>query len=175
MTDQEFRPHAEAWLANVAEPLRGAQFRPYNAATSVALAMEGIVVPFLYAVGVLACVYHLANGIWTMGITWGIWISDAAQQRASWVCTAFGIGLAIVGLTSLYGTKTVDLGEARDAEQLMYDAKLDSGEFAETVAEHKRWSEEEIAEKVQPAIDEQGRDAERETTSAALTGDTTRH
>ena len=25
----------------------------------------------VYAIGVLASVYHLANGLWTMGITWG--------------------------------------------------------------------------------------------------------
>ena len=59
--------------------------------------MNGFVVPFLYAIGVLSCVFHLANGIWTMGITWGVWISPAAQ-RANVVCAVFGVGLAAVGM-----------------------------------------------------------------------------
>jgi succinate dehydrogenase / fumarate reductase cytochrome b subunit len=62
-------------------------------------------------------VYHLANGLWTMGITWGVWTSPKAQQRADYVCTAFGMGLAIVGLSALFGISTVDLGEARAIEQ----------------------------------------------------------
>ncbi len=33
----------------------------------------------LYSVGVLSCVFHLANGIWTFGITWGLWITPEAQ------------------------------------------------------------------------------------------------
>ena len=31
--------------------------------------MQETIVPVLYTVGVLSCVFHLANGVWTMGIT----------------------------------------------------------------------------------------------------------
>ncbi len=55
----------------------------------------------IYAIGVLACVYHLANGLWTMGITWGVWTSPRAQQRADYVCAVFGVVLAVVGLSAL--------------------------------------------------------------------------
>ena len=72
--------HNDWWMRTVAEPLGGAQFRPFNAASSVMIAMSGVVRPVLYAIGILACVFHLANGIWTMGITWGVWVSPAGQR-----------------------------------------------------------------------------------------------
>ena len=44
--------------------------------------------PIAYVVGVLASVYHLANGLWTMGITWGVWTSPDAQRWANVPCAA---------------------------------------------------------------------------------------
>jgi len=71
----------------------------------------------LYLVGVLACVYHLANGLWTMGITWGIWTTAAAQRRANWLALAFGIVLGVVGVSAGVGMFTTDISEARAFEQ----------------------------------------------------------
>ena len=120
--------HNKFWVEAVAEPLHGAQFRPYNAASSLFLAMKSNLVTALYTVGILACVFHLANGIWTMGITWGVWVSPAAQRRANWVCVVFGIGLGIVGLSALGGAKDIELLEtALDDEDKMYKAHLESG------------------------------------------------
>ena len=82
--------HSEPMLS-IAKGLNGANFRPYNAASSLYLAMQGFVIPALYFLGLLACVFHLANGIWTMGITWGVWTSPKAQARASMICTVFGM------------------------------------------------------------------------------------
>lgn len=138
--------HADAWLTNVAEPLNGAQFRPYNAASSLGLALRGVLVPTLYAIGVLACVFHLANGIWTMGITWGLWISKAAQRRADWICLAFGIMLAVVGLSALYGGRSVPIKEALESEQRKFDAKVAADEIDPERAAHKRWSAEELTQ-----------------------------
>jgi succinate dehydrogenase / fumarate reductase, cytochrome b subunit len=122
--------HAEGWLQHVAHPLGGHQFRPYSAASSLGAAMNASpVLPVLYAVGVLAGVIHLANGIWTLGITWGIWTSPAAQRRANWICGAFGIFLAIVGMSALYASVTVDQARAAEVETRMYEAKVSSGEL----------------------------------------------
>jgi succinate dehydrogenase / fumarate reductase cytochrome b subunit len=100
------------------EPLGGGKFQPHHATSSAGAAIrDAWWIQAIYAVGVLSCVYHLANGLWTMGITWGVWTSPKAQQRADYVCTAFGMGLAIVGLSALFGISTVDLGEARAIEQ----------------------------------------------------------
>jgi succinate dehydrogenase / fumarate reductase cytochrome b subunit len=42
-----------------------------------------------YLVGVLACVFHFTNGIWTFAITWGITVGQRAQRRLRTVCLVF--------------------------------------------------------------------------------------
>lgn len=115
--------HSDWWLRNVAEPLGMANFRPYNAASTLSVALSGYVWPFLYVIGVVACVFHLANGIWTMGITWGVWVSPAAQRKASIVCAAGGVFLLVVGLSALIGARTTDPTKAREVEDAMFEMK----------------------------------------------------
>ena len=134
--------HTDFWLKNVAEPLGMANFRPYNAASTLAEAMRGFVWPIFYLVGVLACVYHFANGVWTAGITWGIWLSPKAQKWATYVCTAGGIGLTLVGLSAVYAATQLDVEAARKVEDAMYNARVATGELVPD--EHKRsliWAE----------------------------------
>lgn len=119
--------HSEYWLKHVAEPLGMANFRPYNAASTLALAMKGFVWPIFYLVGVLACVFHFANGVWTFGITWGIWVGPKAQRNASYVCALAGVGLAVVGITSLASALFTDPHEARRIEDNMYKTAVDNG------------------------------------------------
>ena len=128
--------HNDWWLKTVAEPLGMANFRPYNAASSLAAAMGGFIWPVVYFIGIVACVFHLANGVWTMGITWGVWVSPKAQQRASYICAAGGVLLLLVGLSALAATKQIDIDEARRIEDRMYEAKVASGEIVPTP--HKR-------------------------------------
>ncbi len=144
--------HGEAWLASI-QKLAGAQFEPYNAASSAAAALKAsLIVQILYAVGILACVFHLANGMWTMGITWGLWISDAAQTRAADVCTAFGIGLAIVGLSALWGMESVDINAAKQVEDRMYEARVAAGDLQPN--EHKRSHVDSAAEEAEKGIEQ---------------------
>lgn len=131
--------HGNWWLSKVAEPLGMAQFRPYNAASTLAVALSGYVWPVLYSVGIVACVFHLANGIWTMGITWGLWISPKSQERASYLCAAGGALLLIVGLSALFAAKQIDVLEAREIEDAMYNASVTSGEIVANP--HKRAEE----------------------------------
>jgi succinate dehydrogenase / fumarate reductase cytochrome b subunit len=132
--------HADVWLENVARPFGGAQFKAYNAASTAGLALQNFGWVALYLIGILSCVYHLANGIWTMGITWGVWTSPAAQSRASAVCTVFGLLLAVVSVGALFGMRNAGSGEAlqeaQQAEDQMYQHKLESGEVSRN--EHKR-------------------------------------
>lgn len=135
--------HAESWLA-FAEPLGGHQFRAYSAASTLGAAMgRSPIIPVLYAIGVLSCVYHLANGIWTMGITWGVWTSPAAQRRANWICGVAGLLLAVVGMSALYGAVTVDQAAAEEVEKGMYDEWVKMGEIPANP--HKRAQPEEEA------------------------------
>ncbi|MCC6508855.1 MAG: succinate dehydrogenase [Pirellulaceae bacterium] len=128
--------HAEFWLKNIAEPLGMAQFRPYNATSTLAVALSGYAWPVFYVIGVIACVFHLANGIWTMGITWGVWLTPKAQERANWVCAAFGLFLGMVGLSALFAVKTTDVEKAIQVENAMYEQKVKTGEIIDDP--HKR-------------------------------------
>jgi succinate dehydrogenase / fumarate reductase cytochrome b subunit len=132
--------HTEWWTHGVAQRLYGHMFKPYNASSTAAEALQiSAIVPLLYAIGVLACVFHLANGIWTFGITWGLWTTPKAQRRADWFCLGFGIILGFVGLTALGGFATMSkekIQQAREIEDRMYQSKVDSGELADTP--HKR-------------------------------------
>ncbi|MBN1512055.1 MAG: succinate dehydrogenase [Phycisphaerae bacterium] len=83
-------------------------FAPYTAAR--AIQASGWLVP-IYAVGVLAAVYHFSNGIWTFLIVWGIPISRQAQARAGYVCTVIGLGLATLGMASLLRLARADLAD----------------------------------------------------------------
>ena len=146
--------HNEQWLANVAEPLNGAQFRPYNAASTAGEAVQASpLITVLYGIGVLACVYHLANGLWTMGITWGVWISPAAQRRANYACAIFGVLLAVVGLSSLVGMNRIDVEAAREVENQMYEARVSTGEV--TPNDHKRSGEDHESEQMTAAASQQ--------------------
>lgn len=97
------------WVERIVRPLGGGKFDPENVATAPAAIQDSSVVFLFYAVGVLACVYHLANGFWTMGITWGVWTSPNAQRSANLPCAAFGLILAAMGLGALVAMQTIDL------------------------------------------------------------------
>lgn len=129
--------HFDAWIKNVASRLGGAQFSPYNAASSAGAAIQAsMLVQILYAVGILSCVFHLANGLWTMGITWGVWVSPAAQKRANYFCGAFGLALAFVGMSALVGMRQVDVDAAKAVEDKMYESRVAAGEMQDMP--HKR-------------------------------------
>lgn len=131
--------HGEWWLKNIAEPIGMAQFRPYNAASTLAKAMSGFggfFWPIFYALGVLACSFHLANGIWSAGVTWGVWISPKSQKRASIACAVFGVLICMAGLSSLYAVKTTDIQAAEAMENEMTEARLKAHSIAPD--DHKR-------------------------------------
>lgn len=101
------------WLG---APVGGGAFELHNemgGATGAATAAAAIqsakwIAPF-YFIGVVACVFHLANGIWTSLITWGITIRPRSQRVAGYVCTVFGVILTVVGVGAIYGFRTFDL------------------------------------------------------------------
>ena len=130
--------HFHAWLEGVALPLGGAQFKPYNAASSLVRAMSGFWIPAVYAAGLAACTFHLANGLWTMGITWGVWTSARAQQAAAYLCGVFGLFVGLVSVGALLGALLVDVDSARTIEDRMYSQKVSSGELDLQRSQHKR-------------------------------------
>jgi succinate dehydrogenase / fumarate reductase cytochrome b subunit len=91
------------WMEHVVRPLGGGNFDPRFAYTAAEAIQASIWIQLVYAVGVLACVYHFANGLWTMGITWGVWTSPRAQRWANIPCAAIGVFLAVTGLAAIVG------------------------------------------------------------------------
>ena len=117
--------HNDAFMKNVSKPLFGAQFDWQHATSSAAAALAPLTAKIIYAIGMLSCVYHFANGLWTMGITWGLWITPASQRRADYLCTTLGVLLAVVGLGALYGMSSADRLGAVAIEDARIDQKAE--------------------------------------------------
>jgi len=83
-----------------------------TAATTAAAAIQAAwwIAP-VYFVGIAGSVFHLANGIWTSLITWGITIKPRSQQVAGYFCAAFGILLMLVGTGALSGFRTFNVDQ----------------------------------------------------------------
>jgi succinate dehydrogenase / fumarate reductase cytochrome b subunit len=110
-------------------PLGGGQFDPHAATSSAAVAIHPILSTLLYAVGVLCAVFHFANGLWTLGITWGIWTSPAAMRRANAVSVVIGVALAAAGLSSIVSLRSIGgdpqkLEQARRIERAMDEDRV---------------------------------------------------
>lgn len=80
------------------------------------LTAAGIIVSIGYMIGVSMLVFHLANGLWTAAITWGVTTSAPAQKRWGYVCTGLGAGLMVMAWSAVIGFATLDPIEARAAE-----------------------------------------------------------
>lgn len=86
----------------------GHEFDAHAAAESTILAMQAGWTAPVYAIGVLCAVFHLANGIWTFLIAWGITIGPRSQTISGAVCAIIGIVLAVFGLGALVTLETMD-------------------------------------------------------------------
>ncbi|MBI2825061.1 MAG: succinate dehydrogenase cytochrome b558 subunit [Planctomycetia bacterium] len=130
--------HNDYWMNNLAKPLYGGQFDAERATSSVALALAPLAARIAYAIGVGACVYHFANGLWTMGITWGLWQSAAAQRRANWLCGAIGLLVLAVAIGAWVGAIRVGEPEnLKDAEAYELARSQQQKDFEEREARIK--------------------------------------
>ena len=101
------------WLDHVTRPAGGGIFDAKDAARTSAEAVQVAAwVAVLYAVGVLSAVYHFANGLWTMGITWGVWTGPRAQAWATIFCAGIGLILAGFGIATIYGFSVYPLSHS---------------------------------------------------------------
>ncbi len=57
----------------------------------------------VYMVGLWLSVFHLANGLATAAITWGLTTNAAAQRRFGLLCIPFGLVLGALGTQGLIG------------------------------------------------------------------------
>ncbi len=102
----------------------GGHFKPEEASSSMGAALQlAFWIPLFYALGVLSAAFHLGNGIWTAGITWGLWITPAAQKRANSIAIAVGLLVAVLGIAAIVGARNVDVDRARTIEKTMQARK----------------------------------------------------
>lgn len=66
-------------------------------------------IAFGYLLGVAASVFHLANGLATASITWGLTASRTAQTRAAVGFGALGVVLFVMGTATVLGLATGSL------------------------------------------------------------------
>ena len=93
----------ELWGKKVAGKLAPDQFYT-TLCGDMSWAMGGVpLIALVYILGIAACVFHFANGLWGFCFSWGITVSRRSQQLAA---TAFGVlGLLIFFLganTAIY-------------------------------------------------------------------------
>ncbi len=61
--------------------------------------------PFMlvfYIVGVLAATFHLANGLWSFLVTWGVTQSPRSQKIVSYITIGIFIILSVIGIQSIF-------------------------------------------------------------------------
>jgi succinate dehydrogenase / fumarate reductase cytochrome b subunit len=103
------------WWRTAIVPWAGGLFDPEDAATAAQAIQAAWWVPVLYAIGVVSVVYHFANGLWTMGITWGLWVSPRAQEKAKAPIAVIGALVMFLGLGSLAAMMMADVPHDPDA------------------------------------------------------------
>ena len=90
----------------------GSEFDPHAAPQTVVAALQAWWWGPAYAIGVLCAVFHLANGVWTFLIVWGITIGPKSQVLSGRVCLIIGIVLGLLGFAGLIRIKTMDVSTA---------------------------------------------------------------
>ena len=86
-------------------------FDPHRATATVGRHMDEAwwIVPWVvYPLGILASCYHLANGLWTAAITWGLTISAGAQRRWGYACGGIFALTLILGFVALIAAMRID-------------------------------------------------------------------
>lgn len=98
----------------------------------------GMAVSLFYFIGVTSCVFHLANGLWTAAITWGLTVSESAQRRWGFACAGLGAGLMALAWSSLIGFLLLDIEAARQIENDMHGnhgSLVETEDHSEPIAE----------------------------------------
>lgn len=100
----------------VGEPFGGSNFDADHATATAAWAMQN---PWwwapVYIVGMLASVFHFANGMWAFMITWGITIGRKSQRSMGYVWGFVGVMIALAGLASVVGLMRYDNPQPKNA------------------------------------------------------------
>ena len=56
-----------------------------------------------YLAGLILAVFHLCNGLWTMGISWGLLTTAESQKQAQWAMALVFLGVSSLGIHGVIG------------------------------------------------------------------------
>jgi succinate dehydrogenase / fumarate reductase cytochrome b subunit len=73
---------------------------PDEAFNIVAREFRMVPIFVVYMIGIVATVWHFANGIWLFLVDWGITIGERAQRLTGYACIGFGVVLLLVGVNA---------------------------------------------------------------------------
>lgn len=93
----------EYWWQKQIGKLAAEQFYPQLCA-NMSSTMGGVpVVALVYVLGIAACVFHFANGLWGFAFSWGLTVSRRSQRLAAVVLGVLGLLVFILGAnTAVY-------------------------------------------------------------------------
>jgi succinate dehydrogenase / fumarate reductase, cytochrome b subunit len=93
----------EYWGQKLAGKMAAEQFYPALCKNMSATVGPVPVVGLLYVLGIAACVFHFANGLWGFCFSWGVTISRRSQQYAAIVFGLLGLAVFFLGAnTAIY-------------------------------------------------------------------------
>jgi succinate dehydrogenase / fumarate reductase cytochrome b subunit len=73
------------------------------------LVQDSVQSPWIYAfyiLGIVSATFHLANGIWSFSIVWGLTVGPRAQRRMMWISAAVFLALSFIGVRSIQAFRT---------------------------------------------------------------------
>jgi succinate dehydrogenase / fumarate reductase cytochrome b subunit len=80
------------------------QVRNHESLDLFAVMQASVENPWIYAfylLGILSATFHLANGIWSFSIVWGLTVGPRAQRRMMYVSAAVFVILSFIGIRSI--------------------------------------------------------------------------
>lgn len=93
----------EYWGQKMSGKLAPEQFYPQLCANMSSTVGPVPVVALIYVLGIAACVFHFANGLWGFFFSWGITVSRRSQQLAATVFGVLGVIIFLLGAnTAIY-------------------------------------------------------------------------
>ncbi len=91
----------EYWWQKMSGKLAVEQFYPALCQNMASAVGPVPVTALIYAVGISACVFHFANGLYGFCFSWGITSSRSSQQQAATVFGLVGVAVLLLGLTTV--------------------------------------------------------------------------
>ena len=93
----------EYWGQKMLGKLATEQFYPRLCSNMASTAGGVPVVALVYILGIAACTFHFANGLWGFCFSWGLTVSRRSQQAAAVVFSLVGVLVFILGAnTAIY-------------------------------------------------------------------------